>query len=102
MAAQSREINAQRAHDPRDVLEFMATLRIHHQALQMARGQAADRHLSLGQISNFEPRGQLKDAFGVVQTCRACWHSAVAERAPSPCSGSWSGRTPGLSAGPRA
>jgi CBS domain-containing protein len=67
IAAQSGEISEQGARDLRDALEFMATLRIRHQAAQTAQGQAADNFLSLGELSNFE-RGQLKDAFGVVQT----------------------------------
>ena len=48
----------------------MAALRIRHQARQMERGQAPDNMLSLGSISNFE-RGQLKNAFGVVQTLQS-------------------------------
>jgi CBS domain-containing protein len=48
----------------------MAALRIRHQARQMAQGVAADNFLSLDEISNFE-RGQLKDAFGVVQTLQS-------------------------------
>ncbi len=70
IAAQSNEISEQSAHDLRDALEFMATLRIRHQAQQMAAGKAADNLLSLGELSNFE-RSQLKDAFGVVQTLQS-------------------------------
>jgi len=70
VAASSREISEQGARDLRDALEFMASLRIRHQARQMARGVAADNFLSLDEISNFE-RGQLKDAFGVVQTLQS-------------------------------
>jgi CBS domain-containing protein len=70
IAAESQEISAQSAHDLRDALEFMATLRIRHQALQLDRGQPADNFLALIELSNFE-RNQLKDAFGVVQTLQS-------------------------------
>jgi CBS domain-containing protein len=70
VAAESHEISAKSAHDLRDALEFMATLRIRHQALQMERGQPADNYLALDELSNFE-RGQLKDAFGVVRTLQS-------------------------------
>ncbi len=70
IAAQSKEITEQSAHDLRDALEFMAGLRIRHQANQLAQGKQADNFLSLGELSNFE-RGQLKDAFGVVDTLQS-------------------------------
>lgn len=70
VAAQSKEISEQSARDLRDALEFLAALRIRHQAAQIARGEPADNFLSLSEISNFE-RGQLKDAFGVVQTLQS-------------------------------
>ena len=64
-AAQGREISEQNARDLRDALEFLAALRIRHQANQIAAGREPDNFLSLSELSNFE-RGQLKDAFGVV------------------------------------
>ena len=64
------EVSEQGAHDLRDALEFMAALRIRHQAAQIAQGRAADNFLSLAELSNFE-RSQLKDAFGVVQTLQS-------------------------------
>ncbi len=70
VAAQSKEISEKSAHDLRDALEFMASLRIRHQAGQIARGEPADNFLSLSSLSNFE-QGQLKDAFGVVQTLQS-------------------------------
>ncbi len=70
VAAQGKEISEQSARDLRDALEFMAVLRIRHQAAQMARGVAPDNFLSLAEVSNFE-RSQLKDAFGVVQTLQS-------------------------------
>jgi CBS domain-containing protein len=66
VAASSGEISAQGVHDLRDALEFMSTIRIRHQARQMAAGQSVDNHLRPDELSNFE-RGQLKDAFGVVK-----------------------------------
>ncbi len=70
VAAQGKEISEQGARDLRDALEFMAALRIRHQAAQMAHGVAPDNFLSLAEVSNFE-RSQLKDAFGVVQTLQS-------------------------------
>jgi CBS domain-containing protein len=70
VAAQSHEISEQSARDLRDALEFLATLRLQHQARQLADGHEADNFLSLAELSNFE-RGQLKDAFGVVQTLQS-------------------------------
>lgn len=70
VAAQGKEISEQSARDLRDALEFMAALRIRHQAAQMARGEAPDNFLSLAEVSNFE-RSQLKDAFAVVQTLQS-------------------------------
>ncbi|MDP2005038.1 MAG: DUF294 nucleotidyltransferase-like domain-containing protein [Rubrivivax sp.] len=70
VAAQGKEISEQSARDLRDALEFMAALRIRHQATQMARGVAPDNFLSLAEVSNFE-RSQLKDAFAVVQTLQS-------------------------------
>ncbi len=66
IAAQGGEISEQSARDHSDALEFLATLRIRHQARQMDQGITADNMLSLGELSNFE-RSQLKDAFAVVQ-----------------------------------
>jgi CBS domain-containing protein len=66
VAADSGEISAQGVHDLRDALEFMSTIRIRHQARQMAAGQPVDNYLRPEELSNFE-RGQLKEAFGVVK-----------------------------------
>ena len=69
-AAGSRQISEQNAHDLRDALEFLATLRIRHQANQIALGREPDNFLSLAELSNFE-RSQLKDAFGVVASLQS-------------------------------
>jgi CBS domain-containing protein len=66
-AADSGEISPQGVHDLRDALEYLSSVRIRHQARQMAAGHAADNHLRPDELSNFE-RGQLKDAFGVVKS----------------------------------
>jgi CBS domain-containing protein len=65
-AAAGGAISAASAHDLRDALEFMASLRLAHQARQLDEGTPPDNHLDLGEISNFE-RTQLRDAFAVVQ-----------------------------------
>ncbi len=65
-AAESGEIGAQGVRDLRDALEFIATLRIRHQAQQIADGLPADNFLRPAALSNFE-RGQLRDAFVVVK-----------------------------------
>ena len=70
VAAQSKEISEQSAHDLRGAFEFVAALRIRHQAQQMAASQPADNFMSPDELSNFE-RGKLKDAFGVVQTLQS-------------------------------
>ena len=70
VAAESKEISVQSAHDLRDALEFVSRLRIRHQAQQLASGGQADNFIALGELSNFE-RSQLKDAFGVVQTLQS-------------------------------
>lgn len=64
-AAGSRQVSEQNAHDLRDAFEFLATLRIRHQANQIAMDREPDNFLSLSELSNFE-RSQLKDAFAVV------------------------------------
>lgn len=66
-AADSGEISPPAVRDLRDALEFLSSLRIRHQARQIAAGQDADNYLRPDELSNFE-RGQLKDAFGVVKS----------------------------------
>jgi CBS domain-containing protein len=64
-AATGGEVSEQSARDLRDALEFLAYIRIQHQARQITAGQAPDNFLNPNDISNFE-RSQLKDAFTVV------------------------------------
>lgn len=68
--AGSGEVSSESARDLRHALAFIGQLRLRHQALQMAAGQAPDNHLRPDSLSNFE-RTQLKDAFTVVQTLQA-------------------------------
>ena len=65
-ATTGQEISPQSARDLREALEFLAALRIRHQAGQMARGLPPDNFLPPDGLSNFE-RTQLKDAFAVVR-----------------------------------
>ncbi|MDM7941315.1 MAG: putative nucleotidyltransferase substrate binding domain-containing protein [Hydrogenophaga sp.] len=69
-AADGGDISPQSARDLRDALEFLAALRIQHQARQIAQGEAPDNFLDPAEISNFE-RTQLRDAFQVVQTLQS-------------------------------
>ncbi|MBA3057001.1 MAG: CBS domain-containing protein [Gammaproteobacteria bacterium] len=64
---QAGEVSEQGARDLRDALEFLAKLRIAHQARQIQQNQAPDNFLALEELSNFE-RSHLKEAFSVVQT----------------------------------
>jgi CBS domain-containing protein len=67
VASSSREVSEQSARDLRDALEFLASIRIRHQARQIGAARPADNFLLLDELSNFE-RTQLKDAFAVVRT----------------------------------
>lgn len=69
-AASGGAISEQSARDLRDALEFLAFMRIQHQARQIAADEAPDNFLRLEELSNFE-RTQLKDAFTVVQSLQS-------------------------------
>ncbi len=69
-AADGGDISEQSARDLRDALEFLAALRIQHQARQMDLGVPPDNFLNPEELSNFE-RTQLRDAFQVVQTLQS-------------------------------
>jgi CBS domain-containing protein len=66
-AAHSGAVSAQSAHDLRDALEFIAMVRLRHQARQLGQGLPPDNYLAPTDLSNFERR-QLRDAFAVVRT----------------------------------
>lgn len=55
------------AENLRDALEYIALLRIRHQAGQIRRGQPADNYLPPAELSELE-REHLKDAFKVIKT----------------------------------
>ncbi|AKH20767.1 putative nucleotidyltransferase substrate binding domain-containing protein [Sedimenticola thiotaurini] len=61
------EVSHGGAHDLRDALEFVSSLRIRHQARQIKAGEAPDNYMSPDDLSHFE-RSHLKDAFSVVRT----------------------------------
>jgi CBS domain-containing protein len=65
--ADHADVGEQSARDLRDALEFLSSLRIRHQARQMAQGTMPDNFLPPASLSNFE-RTQLKDAFAVVDS----------------------------------
>jgi CBS domain-containing protein len=69
-AAAGGAISEQSARDLRDALEFLASMRIQHQARQIRSGQSPDNFMDPADISNFE-RTQLKDAFQVVQSLQS-------------------------------
>lgn len=69
-AATGGEISEQSARDLRDALEFLASMRIQHQARQIALKQPPDNFMNPNEVSNFE-RTQLKDAFTVVKSLQS-------------------------------
>lgn len=60
-------LSADMAENLEDALEFIASLRIHHQARQIKRGQKADNYVPPSDLSELE-REHLKHAFRVIQT----------------------------------
>jgi CBS domain-containing protein len=65
--ASGGEVSHGGAHDLRDALEFVSSLRIRHQARQIKAGEAPNNYMSPDDLSHFE-RSHLKDAFSVVRT----------------------------------
>ncbi len=65
--ASGGEVSHGGAHDLRDALEFVSSLRIKHQAKQIRAGIPPDNYMSPDDLSHFE-RSHLKDAFSVVRT----------------------------------
>lgn len=66
-AMQSQEVSASTAKDLQVMLEFISRLRIRHQTRRMNAGKAADNHLLLLGMSDFEKR-QLRDAFRLISS----------------------------------
>jgi CBS domain-containing protein len=66
-AATRGALSGDGAADLRDALEFIGTVRLRHQANQIANGEAPDNFVHPERLSSFE-RSHLKDAFAVVRT----------------------------------
>jgi CBS domain-containing protein len=66
-AGETGRMSAEMAENLEDALEFIASLRIRHQAEQIRHGRQADNFLPPDELSELE-RKQLKDAFQVIQT----------------------------------
>jgi CBS domain-containing protein len=60
-------LSSEMAENLEDALEFIASLRIQHQARQIRNGQPADNYVPPGALSELE-REHLKHAFRVIQT----------------------------------
>ena len=58
-------VSGDRAHDLRDALEFIAHIRLQHQARQIAKGESPDNFISPNELSDFE-REHLRHAFRMV------------------------------------
>ncbi|QZY28217.1 putative nucleotidyltransferase substrate binding domain-containing protein [Nocardioides coralli] len=76
-AAADGRISAPLAADLRDAWEFLAHLRLVHQAERVRAGEPPDNHVPPASLSSFEQR-HLKAAFGVIRDAQ----SAVAQRYP--------------------
>jgi len=63
-------ISAAVSHDLLDALEFIAGVRLRHQARQIRAGLDADNYVPPEELSSGE-RGGLKDAFTVVRRMQA-------------------------------
>ncbi len=70
VATSGGEVTGDGAHDLRDALEFISSLRIQHQARLLNEGKAANNYMSPDDLSHFE-RNHLKDAFSVVRTMQS-------------------------------
>jgi len=62
-------VSAERAHDLRDALEFIAHIRLQHQARQIAQSVAPDNLIAPSELSDFE-REHLRHAFRVIAKLR--------------------------------
>lgn len=70
VASSGGEVTGDGAHDLRDALEFISSLRIQHQARLLNNGKPANNYMSPDELSHFE-RNHLKDAFSVVRTMQS-------------------------------
>lgn len=69
-ASNAGKISREGARDLMDALEFLALVRLRHQARQIRDGRRADNYLAPAELSNFE-RSHLKDAFSVVKVMQS-------------------------------
>ena len=76
-AVAAHSLSPELAADLRDAWEFLAHLRLHHQAEQVRSGQPVDNRVHPSAISHFEKRN-LKAAFGVIRAAQ----NALALRYP--------------------
>ncbi len=76
-AVAARQVSAVLGADLRDAWEFLAHLRLRHQADQVRSGQPVDNRVDPSTISHFEKR-HLKAAFGVIRAAQG----ALAHRYP--------------------
>ena len=65
--AGSKALSSQGARNLQDAYEFIATLRVQHQAQQLRAGARADNFIATDELSALE-RSHLKDAFGIIAT----------------------------------
>ena len=65
-AAATSAVSREMAENLEDAMEFIASLRVNHQADQISRGEPADNYLPPKDLSELE-RKHLKDAFKVIQ-----------------------------------
>jgi CBS domain-containing protein len=65
-AAETTVLSSDMGENLIDALEFIASIRIYHQAEQIRKGMKPDNYLSPEELSDLERR-HLKDAFRVIQ-----------------------------------
>ncbi|MCG8011447.1 MAG: cyclic nucleotide-binding/CBS domain-containing protein, partial [Candidatus Thiodiazotropha weberae] len=65
-AAETSILSQEMGENLIDALEFIASMRINHQAEQIGNGITADNYMSPDELSDLERR-HLKDAFRVIQ-----------------------------------
>jgi len=66
-ASEGGKLSVEGMKDLRDAFEFIASVRLQHQALQIEQGQKPDNYVPPEELSSLEKR-HLKDAFEVVRT----------------------------------
>jgi CBS domain-containing protein len=66
-AAGTKVLSAEGARNLGDAYDFIATLRVQHQARQLRAGEKADNFIASNELSALERR-HLKDAFGMIAT----------------------------------